>query len=169
MRPLVLNAKPNCLLGAAPQLAEINNNRPIRIFDVLQRALGEPTAAQLSHGISIWNSAEFVETPGRTPTAAVSSVCERDIERGPINTCLATRNYFHLPCDAFSRRWEQCPRVRPSRSLFVPARGYDGALLWAQRTPVSAQDRRCDLRDRSGNVRSERKRIHQRPCVHASY
>src|SRR6476620_1360904 len=168
MRPLLLNASSYRLLGAAAQLTGINDNRPIRIFDVLQRALGEPTAVQLSDGISIWNSAELVETPRRTPTPAIDSVCKRDIERCAINACLATRDYFHLPCDAFNRRLEQCPRARSSKLRFVQAHGCDGAHLSARRSLDAAQDRRRDLRDRSGTFRRARKRIRQCPCVHAS-
>src|SRR6266481_6252209 len=62
----------------------------------------------------------------------------------------------------------QCPRARSSESPFVRARASDAARLSARRSPVAAQDRLRDLRDRLGIVHPARRKIHRCLCVHAS-
>src|SRR5690242_17892613 len=102
---------------------------------------------QFPDWITIRTSAAFIQTTGRTPPAAIHSALERNIECGTINACLAARNYFHVRCGTFSRQSEQCPPVRPSKLTLVQVRVYDDARRWAQRSPASAQDRQCGLRD----------------------
>jgi hypothetical protein len=50
---------------------------------------------QLYYWITIRNSAEFIESPRRTPTAAINSMLHRGIEGGPIDAGLSARNDLH--------------------------------------------------------------------------
>ncbi len=74
MRPLLLNAEANRLLGPAAQFARVDDNGSIGIFNVLQRSLSETAAFQLLNWIAIWNPAEFIETSSWTPTAGLDSM-----------------------------------------------------------------------------------------------
>jgi hypothetical protein len=97
MRALLPHAKLDRLLRAASQLARINDDGPIGVFDVLQGSLGETAAFQLPHWIAIWNPPEFIKTSSWTPTAGLDSVLQRNIKRRAINACLSARNDFHVP------------------------------------------------------------------------
>jgi hypothetical protein len=58
-----------------------------------------------------WNATEFIQPAGGTPSTAIDSMFERDIESGAINACLAARNYFE--CLHFSGGSDrQRPAVR---------------------------------------------------------
>ena len=74
VRPLLLNAEVDRLLGPAAQFARINDNGSIGIFDVLQSSLSETAAFQLLDWITIWNPAEFIETSSWTPTPGLDSM-----------------------------------------------------------------------------------------------
>jgi hypothetical protein len=95
VRPMLLDAKMNCLLSAAAQLVEVDNHRGVGIFDILHCAFDKTSVLQFFDRITIWNSAELIEATRRTPTAALNSVLERGIERRAINARLSAGNNFH--------------------------------------------------------------------------
>jgi len=101
MRPLQLNTEANGLLSAAAKFYRVNDDSAIRIFHVLQRAFGETAALQFLNWVVIRNFAEFIQPSGRTPSAALKPVPERDIECGTINACLPARDDLKcLHCSA---------------------------------------------------------------------
>jgi hypothetical protein len=132
MWTLLRNTELNRLLRAALELPGINDHCPVRILNVLQSALPEPAGRQFAQRITIWNSAEFVQTPRRTPATAFDPVAQRDVERRAINAGLSAGNDFHTP-KPLSRQWEQCPRAQPSKCRCVQARG-------CHRTPPRGHD-----------------------------
>ena len=93
MWTLLLDATLDGELGSAAQLGMIDDNGSIRIFYVVQSALGK--AAVFLKRIAFRNSAEFIETAGRTPAAAIDSMSQRRIKRRAIHTGLPAGNNFH--------------------------------------------------------------------------
>ena len=94
VRPVLLDAKMDCLLSAAPQFVEVNNHRGVGIFNILHCAFDKTSALQLFDRITLGNSAEFIEPSRRTPTAAFNSVLEGSIERSAIDSRLPAGNNF---------------------------------------------------------------------------
>src|SRR5206468_5661202 len=74
VRPLLLHAEAYRLFRATAQFARVNNDGSIGVFHVLQGALGESTMFQFPDWITIRNPTKFIETSGRTPTAAIDSI-----------------------------------------------------------------------------------------------
>jgi len=77
------------LLSAAAKFAWVNDERSVRIFHVLQRALGETANCQFLNWVLIRNPAEFIETPSWTPPTAFDSMLQCDIERRTIHARLS--------------------------------------------------------------------------------
>ena len=94
VRPVLLDAKTNCLLSAAAQFIEVNNQCGVGIFDILHCALDKTSVLQFFDRISVGNSAELIEASHRTPTAALNSVFEGSIERRTIDSRLPAGNNF---------------------------------------------------------------------------
>jgi hypothetical protein len=59
---------------------------------VSQRAFLVPAVLQFFQRITIRNFAGFIETPGRTPTATLDSMFERNVERRAIHSSLSAGN-----------------------------------------------------------------------------
>jgi len=95
VRAMLLDAKTNCLLSAAPQFVEVNNHRGVGIFDILHCALDKTSVLQLFDRITIGNCAELIEATRWTPTAALNSMFECSVERRAINSRLSAGNNFH--------------------------------------------------------------------------
>ena len=95
VRPVLLDAKTNCLLSAAAQLVEINNRRGVGIFHILHCAFDKTSVLQFFDRISVGNSAELIQSSRRTPTAAFDPVFQCDIEGRAIYPCLSAGNNFH--------------------------------------------------------------------------
>jgi hypothetical protein len=74
VRLFLLHAETDCLRSSGARSAAVNDNSSIGIFDVLQSSLRETAMFQFFHWVSIWNSAEFIETSSWTPTASLDSV-----------------------------------------------------------------------------------------------
>src|SRR5207248_9630436 len=105
MRLFQFTAEADCLLCAATQLAGINNDSSIRIFHVLQSALGKTAIDQFPHGISIRNPPEFIKASSWTPAATIDAVFQRHVERSAIDASLSAGNNFHLPLGMEQRAW----------------------------------------------------------------
>src|SRR3954462_10521394 len=95
---------------------------------VLQRAFVETAALQFLNWIVIRNFAEFIQSSGRTPTAALNRVPKRKIKGSAIHACLAARDDLEClhtgggpgapraPDPEFSRRLGRSQRARSLRS-----------------------------------------------------
>ena len=94
-RPFELLAALDGELRSIAWLTETNDDCAIGIFDVLQCAIGETPLLHFSKRVAVRNFPKLIEPPGRTPSAAMDSVLERDVESGAVNASLSTGNDFH--------------------------------------------------------------------------
>jgi len=60
---------------------------------------------QFLERISVWNPAEFIKTPGWTPSTTPDSMLQRDIEGCAIDARLAARDYLHMAQLALVASW----------------------------------------------------------------
>ena len=93
-RMVKLLATVDRVFGTGAQFVEVDHDSSIRVFDVLQSALGETPLLQFFHRIAIRNPAKFIETSGRAPSAAIDPMLKSSIKRRAINPSLSARNNF---------------------------------------------------------------------------
>src|SRR5439155_27123310 len=67
------------------------------ILYVLQGPLRESASCHFLDWIVVRNPAAFIQPSSRTPSAALNSMFEGDVERHAIDPRLPNRNNFHLP------------------------------------------------------------------------
>ena len=142
MRPFLLNTEVNGLFGAAAHLAEVNDHRSIRIFDILQGALGETAVFQFLERITVGNFANFIEPSSGTPTAAIDSEFYRGIKCCAIDAGLSAGNNLQTSRSTFDLTYEQWNRC------FVP-------LIHCQIDRILAELRQFQLLENENKTRRD--------------
>ena len=99
MRLSIFHATADRVGGAAFELVKVNNDRAVRVVNILASALFVPAFFQLFQWISIRNFSVFIGATSRTPAAAFHVMLERDVQRRAIHSSLSARNNFHSVLD----------------------------------------------------------------------
>src|SRR5947207_15253105 len=88
----MFKAAPYSVSGPGVRLVKVNYDRAIRVAHVSQRAFLVPAVLQFFQRITIRNFARCIQTPGRTPTATLDPMFERNVECRAIHSSLSAGN-----------------------------------------------------------------------------
>src|SRR5207253_2289180 len=83
-RSFLLTATLQSVFRSSANCAVVENYAGVGINHIAQSTFGEPANCQLANRITVRNSAEFVQSPGRTPAATCPAMLQGDIECGAV-------------------------------------------------------------------------------------